>query len=48
MDASTPASGVCIYNYNKSPLEAYRGVKFIELRVDERLVGVAVRALADA
>lgn len=43
-----PASGMCFYNYNKSPLEAYRGVKFIELRVDERLVGVTPRALADA
>ena len=48
MNASTPASGVCIYNYNKSPLEAYRGVKFIELRVDERLVGVTPLILADA
>ena len=47
MDASTLKNSVCIYNYNKSPLEAYRGVKFIELRVDERLVGVPVRVLAD-
>ena len=48
MDASVPASGICFYNYNKTPLEAYRGVKFIELRVNSKLVGVASGARSDA